>query len=198
MSSLESFLFGSFAANLPVVFFWIAWLFASILHISRKKSLVWLAGALVVFRTAYALFLTLGQRYIWSQNEFSRIFLEFQSGQYFLEYVWLRFWFNVALSVGAAFLFWFFLKTLQKYKPRFFEEGETTLGLVFALSCGWPGVLLFVAAGLILVVIISLLRLVFLRESLTTLGPAMIAASALILYYGKALIDILNLGAFKI
>ena len=96
---------------------------------------------------------------------------------YFFYYVYGRFWVDILIGIGCAFLFWVGLVALKKYRSRFFDKGELEVGLVSALAVGWPMMVVFVPLLLVMVVAVSAVRAIFLKESLTTLGwPMFIAA----------------------
>src|SRR3989344_3109003 len=107
---------------LPRLFFGLIVILAAILPQNYLKKLAWWS---VGFRVFYAAILSLSQYYVWNQDKFTKLFLD-----YIISYSWSRFWIDVLLSFVFAILFWFFLKALQKKEERFFEPGETELGLV--------------------------------------------------------------------
>lgn len=182
-----------------------------------KKLITGLLG----FRIFYALLLTINQYYIWSQNQFTQLLLNSPLGQaipnsgifnkicqlsivncqksgYFIFYSYGRFWLNVFIAIGVAFVFYLFLKFLKKYQERFFEEGETELGFLAALIVGWPNFVVFLPLVFVSVVLISLFRRLVLKEVYTTLGWPFILAVLIMLVFGDQLIKILNLGVLKI
>jgi hypothetical protein len=211
---------GPLLSWLPVVFF-ITLLLVAFLFYFRKRFSFAINRNLVIlavsFRMLYAAFLTIGQYLIWSENAFTKSFLDAPLGAsipvpmiqklpwlfdsrlgYFLFYSWGRFWLNVVLSVGIAWVFWFFLKLLKKYRERFFEEGEMELGFLCCLIVGWPQVVIFVPLVFVLVVLISVFRSLFLKESYTTLGYPFLTAAFLTFLIGGGLIELFNLGVLKI
>lgn len=156
---------------------------------SRFKKLAFWA---VSFKFLYALVLTLGQYFVWSEDQFGKLFLN-QPNNYFIFYSWERFWLDAVLSAVIAFLFWLFLKALQKKESRFFYPGETELGLVLTLAVGWPGLVVFIPLAFLLVVLVSLFRGIFLKEPYTTVGWPFIAAAALTFVFGSAVLSALGL-----
>lgn len=147
-------------------------------------------GGIIAWRFFYAVSLTILQ-YI--------VFLSpFRETGYFVLYAWTHFWFNFVLSVGVAFTFYLFLKFLKKRNERFFEEGETEIGLICALIAGWPGFVVFVPLVLILVVAESIFMKIFFKESLTAFGFAFFLAAIIALVWGDKIVAILNLGALRI
>ena len=186
--------------------------------VSGGKSLI--VGS-IMFRFFYAFLLTVSQYYVWSQDKFTQILLNSSLVQtipisgifnkicqlplvncqkfgYFLFYSYGRFWLNALISVAVAFVFYLFLKSLQKHQARFFEEGEAELGFLSALIVGWPNFVVFLSLVFILVILISIFRRVFLKQFYTTLGWPFILAAFASLVLGSNLIAILGLGVLYI
>jgi hypothetical protein len=149
-----------------------------------------LIGALIGWRLFYAGTLTVLQYFVFLPP--------FREPKYFLLYSWTHFWFNFVLSVGTAFVFYLFLKFLKKRNERFFEEGEAEIGFLCALIAGWPDFVVFLPLVLVLVALESVFRKIFLKESLTTLGFALILAAITAFIFGDKIIAILSLGALRI
>ncbi|MEK7520718.1 MAG: hypothetical protein AAB560_01415 [Patescibacteria group bacterium] len=155
--------------------------------------------AAIAFYVVYGLAETAAQYYVWKTNGF----LEMVKGGggdangYFLFYSWGRFWISALLSIGGAFLFFYFLKALKKYRERFFEEGELDLGFLSALLIGWPNFVVFVPLVFLSVVIIAVFRRVFLKELYTTLGLPMLLATLLVLAFGDFLVAFFHLGVLR-
>jgi hypothetical protein len=116
---------------------------------------------------------------------------------YTIFYSWGRFWLGAVLAISAAALFWFLLKLLQKYKSRFFEDGEVELGALTALLVGWPGFVVFIPLVFISVVIVSIFRLIFFKEAYTTLGAPMLFATILFFIWGQQLLTITGFTVLK-
>lgn len=116
---------------------------------------------------------------------------------YLIFYSWGRFWMGALLSVVAALVFGLILKALQKYRGRFFEDGEVELGVLAALLVGWPGFVVFVPMLFVAVVLVSIFRLAFLGEAYTTLGVPILFAVLLFFIYGSPLLMITGLQALK-
>ena len=172
-----------------------------------------LAGGAIIFIALYAFFLTVGQYIAWMRGgDFSRILLQqplhketpfpqflknswiFQSHLgYFLFYSYGRYWLRAILTIGAAFLFYFFLRLLRRHRHRFFEDGETELGLLLALIVGWPQVVIFVPLIFFFVVIISFIRLLLFRAHYTTLGYPFFVSALVTRLFGSNLISLLEL-----
>lgn len=170
------------------------------------KSAIW-------FRVLYAIFLTASQYYLWSSNALSKFLLEMPLSEslpiplvkafpkifgsrigYFIFYSWGHFFLNLFLSLFLAWLFYKFLLLLKKYQERFFEEGETRLGFVCALTAGWPGIIVFIPLAFALVVAASVLRAITLRESYTTLGTPFLIAAAAALWISPQILSFFGLG----
>jgi len=212
------FFFGVFAA---AVFLYFSRRKKVISHWSSIVNYQLLIISCVVFRFFYAFLLTASQYYVWSQNKLTQLLLSSPLAQeipisgifnkicqlsivncqklgYFLFYSYGRFWLNVLISIGAAFIFYLLLKSLEKYRGRFFEEGETKLGFLAALIVGWPNFAVFLPLVFISVILISIYRRIFLKETYTTLGWPFILAILITLVWGNKLIYLFNFGALKI
>lgn len=168
MDSIISFLNPIFEW-LPMAFFGSIIFFAAVLPQNYLKKLAWWSAG---FRIFYAAILSLSQYYIWTLDSFTKFFLD-----YIVSYSWSRFWTDVLFSFALAILFWFFLKALQKKEERFFEAGETELGLVLALALGWPDFVIFVPLAFLAVVLFSLFRQLFMKEAYTTIRWPFVAAA---------------------
>lgn len=170
---------------LPRVFFGLVLVFAvwayDRLRQGMKPKWIGLRGlviASITFKFVYAALLTVGQYFIWKNNSFTNLLISHSGGVtgYFATYSWGRFWVEAVGSVVLAMLFWFILKVLQKHNDRFFHPGETELGFIAALIVGWPNLLLFVPLVFLSVVLVSIYRLIFLRESYTTMSWPLLLA----------------------
>jgi len=189
----------------------VAWLCATVLYARREQIkridfYLWIiTGAVVVVHILFAVYLSWAQYHIWQQDPFSKQLLSQAlsphtggewfvkyladtfsiKSEYFLGYVFGRFWMNVFLGVGVAFIFYGALRALKKYKERFFDKGEVVLGLLGAMVVGWPWVLGYVICALFFVVILSLMRHVAYREIYTTLGvPLIVSGYITLALYG--------------
>lgn len=160
------------------------------------KKLIWWA---IIFRVGYAAIATWGQYHIWAGQELTQLLLPpHQSISYFLGYVGLRLWLNVGLSIGLSYLFYKFLERLRLRNERFFEDGEVQFGWLMALVVGWPGFILLIPFIFGSVILVSLVRIIVFRKQFTTLGWPILVATAAVLLWGKPLLDLFNLEAFKI
>lgn len=177
-----------------------------------------LVRAAVYFRITYAGLLTVTQYYVWtSMGAVGEVFLDLPVSKavpdplvgtlssvfshplgYFIFYSYGRFWLNAILSLLVAWVFYKILIALRKYNGRFFEEGETELGYLMALVVGWPVFVVFLPLIFLFVVIVSIVRLVAIKEAYTTLGWPFICAAAVCILWGAKLIALLNLGALNI
>ena len=145
-----------------------------------KKLTFWTIG----FKFFYAALLTIGQYFLWNSDQFGRLFLEqplrygseisavgglpLFSGTklgYFFFYSWGHFWLNAVWSLVIALVFWLFLKALEKKESRFFYPGETELGFVLTLAVGWPNFVVFIPLAFLAVVIVSVFRILFIKEA---------------------------------
>jgi len=222
-----NFLFGSFLIWLPKIFWWLVFIIAGFLYFFRNRrdffsnklpnflNFQFLVKSAIIFRIFYAAFLTVGQYYIWSTDNFGKLLLSSPLHNdvplsliqkfpwlfshplgYFLFYSWGRFWLNVVVSIGVALLFLLFLIFLKKYKERFFEAGESELGFLGMLIVGWPNQLLYVILVFLSVIVLSIFRNFFLRKQFTTLGWPFIFSVFIILLFGYWFSDFFHLAAF--
>lgn len=193
---------------LPKIFFGIIFILAVLIYGLRKSIGLTKSRTLIIssisFHVLYAVLLTISQYYIWSQNKFTQLLLNSSldlsmpvSG-YFLFYSFGRFWLNALITIGAAFVFYLFLKFLKKHRERFFEEGETELGFLSALIVGWPNFVVFLPLVFVFVVLLSIFRRVFLKEFYTTMGIPFLLAALIVLIFGNQIVDILSLGVLRI
>jgi hypothetical protein len=194
---------------LPKIFFAIVFLLVAFLYFFYRESKSNEANKLtklisykslivgsIVFRLFYAALLTVSQYYVWSQNKFTQLLLNERG--YFLFYSYGRFWLNAFISIGAAFIFYIFLKSLQKHRERFFEAGGTELGFLSALIVGWPSFVIFLPLVFIFVILISISRRIFIKEIYTTLGWPFILATLAALIFGSKLLLFLGLKVISI
>ena len=190
--------FASVLMYAPAVWFWIFLLLgaAKLARPALPYRVRTLALATLGFMAAYAATLTIGQYFVWKSDPFSSAFLSTPLSDlplpligafpgvfgtpvgYFVYHVWSRFWFPAIVSAIVAWIFAAFLRWLERYNPRFFVDGEVTFGFLAALLAGWPGFVVFVPAAFLLVVLLSIVRGILLREPYTTLGWPMALAAA--------------------
>ncbi len=214
--------FNFIAIWLPRVFFGIVFILTCLIYWKIRKgsefkkfTLRGLVIASVVFKFFYALLLTVGQYFVWRADPFGHLLLHGSlsglpadvtggvaafNGQlgYFLFYSWSHFWLDAIWSVILAFVFWLILKSLQKHQERFFHPGETEIGLIAALIVGWPDMLIFVPLVFVGVILVSLYRLIFLKESYTTLGWPLLLAVILTLIASHFFSAAIGLNSWRI
>lgn len=226
VQEIINFIIGPFLIWLQIIAFWVFLALAIILYVFRRDaertkkitSYKFLSVCIVVFKTLYVALTAAAYYYVWSANKLSELLLNsplsgnvppsivtrlfptfFNSDHgYFFFYVYGRYFINLFLAIGLALVFWAFLKLLKKRNERFFEEGETELGLVSALIVGWPNFVLFIPIVFLSVIAVSIIRGIVYKEAYTTLGWPFILSSFLCLAAGGWLIDALNLGVFRI
>lgn len=175
-----------------------------------------IAKATIWARIFYAGFLTWAQYFVWNQGEITRIFLTLPandkslpmygflaslfkwSGGYFTFYSFLRFWLPAIASIAIGYLFLLFLRSLRKYRDRFFEDGEIELGWVLALVVGYPGFIVFLPLVFFLIIPTSIIRMAVLGQHLTTIGYPMILASIPAMIWGPRLMVVLGWSALII
>ena len=174
----------------------------------------WLIGVVVVFKFFISFLETFLQYYVWEKNPFTKILLTQPLSEKvpneiipgfirkilfdnphgaFLYYAWGHFFLNVFLSVFSAIVFYFLLVLLRKYRERFFGDGEVALGTLMGLIVGWPNIVLFVPAALILTVLFSIVRRIVWGKNYTTLGWSFLVSGFVILVFGKFLSDLFHL-----
>lgn len=220
-----SFFLGPFLEWFLVAISWLAFIYAFLWYslegtpssvYVRKVSLRVLLWCAAGARIIYALLLTIGQYYVWTESAFTLKLLAspltttplpivkklpwiFESNLgYFVMYSWQRFWLGALLSIFVAWLFYLFLKTLKRHNERFFKEGEVELGFLMALLVGWPGQVLFIPLIFLSVIFVSLVRLVVFREQYTTLGWPFLLSAFVVFGWGAELLLVLHLTALKI
>ena len=179
------------------------------------KFLIWLV---LGFKIVFASMETWSQYYIWSNGDFTKLLLDKNiidfnilkemSGSffalldnrfgYFIFYSWGRFWFEIVVSLAAAGAFYLFLLFLKKYKERFFEKGETELGLLAAFMVGWSNFIVFLPIVFLSVVLVSVFRAIVLKEEYTTLGAPLLLAALIVLLFGNYLVPLLGLTQLRI
>lgn len=181
----------------------IIFLTAFYFYYSQKDKFKFLINKLIAaalfFSAILAIIKTINQYYVWSGNELSRLLLPpHQSIKYFIFYAFSRFWLGVLIGAAVSFLFYLFLKFLEKRQSRFFIKGETALGFLTALLVGWPNFVIFLPLVFVSTILIAIYRQLILKESYTTLGYPFLLAAGLALIFGRAIIDALNLGVLRI
>ncbi|EKD23549.1 MAG: hypothetical protein ACD_81C00219G0010 [uncultured bacterium] len=150
--------------------------------------------AVVSFRIAFAAAKSGLQYYAWVQDELGKLLLPpTQPITYFFQYIWTHFWANVVLSLGVGLLTFIVLRTLQKKNQRFFDVGEVELGTLLALVVGWPHFVVFVPLVFVLVVLISIIRGIVVKEPFTTLGLPFIVAACIALFTAVPVLTFLHL-----
>ena len=154
---------------------------------------------LTFFYVFYASIETIAQYYVWSHDSFSKLFLPpYQDLSFFVFYSFGRFWLNAILAVGAAFVFYLFLKILSRHRDGLFKQGEKELGLIFALLAGWPGIVIFIPLVFVVTVALAVARFAVFKLRTTTLGLPFIISAAIILLWGSKLVSLLGLSVLKI
>ena len=208
----------------PTVIFWGIFLVTLFLFFRYKKGkctlngfvkkLIWIA---LGFRVINAISLTLTQYFIWASDPNTKIFIEtglsrenpiadsfrffpflFGKMGYFLFYSYGRFWLNVFVVILCSFLFYLFLKSLSKWKSRFFEDGEILLGVLCVLLIGWPSFVTFLIFVFLSVILISIIKSIFFKEKYTTLGEPFLLATLLVLLFGTYIMSLTGLSVLKI
>ena len=168
------------------------------------------------FKIMYATFLTLAQYFVWENNGVTRALLKLpveekalmsfgflskffnQDGGYYYFYVFARYWLVIIISFAVAYLFYLLLKSLKKYKERFFIGGEPEIGFALAFLVGWPDFVIFLPAIFFLIIPISIFRMLVFKEKLTTLGWPFIISAILAVVLGYSLFNVFQLASISI
>jgi hypothetical protein len=171
---------------LPRVYPWLTFLPTAFLYFKRlqlknpKTQFLIIFFVAVALRILRAVFETILQFLIWREDEFTRPWL---TSGYFVTY---------------ALIFYFFLKAMERRASRFFELGEPELGLVTAFLAGWPHFIIFVPLTFFIVLILSIIRRIFLKEFYTTLGLPFLISLLIVIVFNSYLFKIFNLVVLKI
>ena len=183
---------------IPRIFYPLAFVAAAYIYFlnkrKRERNFTRLAIVVVAFRVAYALFETIGQYYVWSQNGFTQLFLPpHQSLSYFFIYAGVHYWLNGAIAIACGVLFALFLRILRKHNERYFDDGEVELGIVLAFIVGWPNFISFLLIVFPSVVLVSIIRRVIFGELYTTLGEPFLVAALVLALWGDRIINLFHL-----
>lgn len=210
---MTGFIIGPFITWLPIIFFWAVFTVLFFLYVAqgfleRKEKIAPVVFAkaykllpliLISFYIFYALIKTFAQYYVWSHNQFSKLFLPpYQDLSYFLFYSFGRFWLNALLAVVAAFLFYLLLKRLNRHRSGLFKDGEMEAGFAAALLSGWPGFVVFAPLVFIVTIILSVIRSLAFKLKTTTLGLPFLISAVIILLWGSKLITLLHLSVLRV
>lgn len=203
-----NFFFNQFLTYIPGIFYGAVFIIALLLFFLKNKFIVKfslaskffvLAILTIGFRLLYAVLLTASQYYIWSRQEFTKFLLPpTQPIKYFVQYSFTHFWIGTLISIGAAIIFYLFLRLLWKYQQRFFEKDEIVFGFLMTLIIGWPNFVVFAPLAFVLTILISLIRTLILGNVYTDLYPSLILAGLLVSLLGDKIVDILGLTALRI
>jgi hypothetical protein len=191
--------------NFLPVLSWVTIILAGILYFCQSEfkdlSLVFrrFGGVYALLVLFFAVVLSVGQYLAWANDSTGLNFLPpVQPITYFLGYVWFRFLTPIFISFLVAGAWYLILNLLRRYQDRFFENGEPELGFALALFIGWPKFLVFIPIALVCVVLVSVFRMVVLREAYTTLGWPLVLSALLNLFYGNILISIFGLASLRV
>jgi hypothetical protein len=112
------------------------------------------------------------QYQFWLENETAKYFLPpYQNINYFIFFIFARFFAPYLISLAVAFLFLFSAKRLnKKYGERFFEPEEPYLGALALFLTAWPGAL-FYFIGLILIYLIIQIFIMFYYKFFVRVSP---------------------------
>lgn len=170
------------------------------ISVERKQTLfIRLIYAIIGFRIGFAALKTGLQYYAWAHDPMGKLLLPPTQGiTIFLRYVWTHFWINVLISIGVGLFVFVLLRVLQRRNERFFSTGEVALGTLLAIVVGWPHFVIFFPLVFVLVVLFSIVRSIFFKESFTTLGLPLIVAAMIALFIALPLLTVLHLEAWII
>jgi len=123
---------------------------------TRIYKYLFAAAIFLIF--SFLVFQSFQQYWAWAGNELSKNLLPpYQSANYFIFYVFTRFFAPYLISFAAAIAFLFSAKILnKKYEERFFEPEEFYLGASAIFLSGHPGWLFYVILLLVIYVLIQL------------------------------------------
>ncbi|PIR43959.1 hypothetical protein COV23_02490 [Candidatus Wolfebacteria bacterium CG10_big_fil_rev_8_21_14_0_10_31_9] len=203
-----------FAIFIPTVVFYFKKIeLDDIKFLKRIKILIWVG---ILLRIFYAGLETFSQYFFWSQDKFGELFIQIPISQsfvmkdilwkpflwlfdrphgYFIFYTGSRFWLNAVISLVAAGFIYIILLVLKKYKERFFEIGDPEIGLLMALTLVWPNVISFGLLVFIFVILVSIFKTIFLKETYTTLGMPFLLAGFLSAVLGQYLLSYLGVSS---
>lgn len=182
--------------GLLLVFTAFAWLRTP--QFLRQRFLLIAILLIAATRIAFSLLRSFVQYYAWSHSDFGQLFLPpYSSWNYFLGYVGLHFLLGTGLALLAGLVAYLFLRTLHRYRDRFFEGGEVELGCAVCLLVGWPGVVIFLAGTALGIVLVSIVRKVWFAQIYTTLGIPMLIGAVLAFLLQFWLIATLGLTVLK-
>jgi hypothetical protein len=102
----------------------------------------------------------------------------------------MRFFLGVLLTIGASVVWYIFLKALQKYRSRLFEEGEVELGLLCAVLVGWPLIVVFIPITLLIFVLIAVARRIVLKKEFTTIAIPLFLALVIVIWAGEIIMKV--------
>lgn len=135
---------------------------------SRGYFYIFIISIFIIFGMLF--YQSYQQYQVWSQNEPSKFLLPpYQTLNYFVFYVFMRFFVPYLISLIAAFLFFFAAKILnKKYEERFFEPEEFWLGVLAIFLMGHPGWIFYAVIFILVYLIIHILG--FCRSGFTRLS----------------------------
>lgn len=158
---------------------------------ARWGTLLCFAGALFFL---YTVFLTTVQYFVWSHNEFTRLFLPpFQDISYFIIYTGGRFWLPFLLSAFSALVFWLLFTGVSRGKLATLSQPEIALGTLFTLIVGWPEALVFVVLALVLDAMFSAYAVARKTERTVGIAVPMFMSALVTVLFGARLISLVGL-----
>ncbi|MFH1346869.1 MAG: hypothetical protein ABIH10_01315, partial [Spirochaetota bacterium] len=141
-----------------------------LIHVNNTNEIkiykyIFIAAISLIF--IFFVFQSFQQYWVWAGNELSKNLLPpYQNINYFLFYVFTRFFAPYLISLGAALIFLFSTKILNKKSgERFFYPGEIYIGASAIFLTSHPGWLFYVVFLIIIYLIIHLYSLFIIHNS---------------------------------
>lgn len=135
----------------------------------KRSELIfkWIFFTAIILIFGFLSYQSYQQYQIWSQDELSKFLLPpYQSINYFLYYIGVRFFVAYAISLLAALVFIVAAKFLnKKYDERFFYQEEFYLGAIGLFLSGHPGWLFYIIAVILIYLLIHLYSLFIIHNS---------------------------------
>lgn len=128
--------------------------------IFKKIVFIWILAIIAIF--AVGIIESINVYFLWKNDPVFKLLIPpYQNLNYFIQFIFTRFFIYWILTLGAALLInklaLFFNK---KYNERFFESEEIPIGSLAIFLSGWPGFLFYIILilffGLILSIIYTL------------------------------------------
>lgn len=157
----------------------------------KTTSLIYILVGLTLF---FNIILSVLQYLVWRSSAFSRFFLPpYTKISYFLNYIFLHFWFATLLAGGFALALYLLLKLIKKYRNEAISQEELSLVLLSSLLVGWPKSVVLVPLFFLLTLIFSIVNLLFFKKKTNSLLYPIIFSLIIVFLLGAYLIKYLSL-----